>query len=164
MTKTIIFTVTLTLTYIFCQGQSEKAKTEKVTKDAIKEWFENPSIENGVLYPKTIEQFQDTGRLENGQKEGLWIEYSLDSSLIEQTATLVVGDKEIPMTFDGVMQKNTGIYSKGKREGIWTTYESRDKKAPFYWNRIVVISYKYGKNMVRKLTTKDIERSIKILF
>lgn len=146
MTKTITLTIALTLTITSCFSQTEEGRIEKATTEALKEWLEKPSIDNDLLDPKVIEQLNDSGRFENGLKEGLWIEYSLDSSLMGQTTTLVVGDnKQMSMTFEGVLQKETGTYTNGQREGIWTTYETRNEKPPFYWNRKAIIRYKDGK-------------------
>jgi len=145
MTKTITLIIVLILTIASCFGQTEEEKIEKVTKEALKEWFKNPTIDNDVLDPKIIEQFEDSGRFENGLKVGLWIEYSLDTSLMGQTSTLVVGDNQLTMTFGPTIEKETGKYLNGKREGTWTKYESRDEKPPFFWNRTIVTNYKYGK-------------------
>ncbi|WP_375579372.1 toxin-antitoxin system YwqK family antitoxin [Marivirga tractuosa] len=145
MIKTIILTITLTLNISFCFSQTEDEKTEKEAKKALKEWFENPTISDDLLDPNAIDQFEDSGRFENGVKEGLWIEYALDSSMMGETVTIKVGDKDVPMTFGGVLQKEIGEYSNGKKEGIWTTYESRDKEPPFYWNRRIVTNFKNGK-------------------
>jgi len=145
MTKTITLILVLTLTLTSCQSQTEEEKLEKEVVEKLKEWAENPSFSNDILDPKTIEQFQDSGRVEYDLKEGLWIEYSLDTSIMGQTTTVVVGDKQLPMTFSGILKKEIGTYVKGQREGTWTMYESRDKKPPFYWNRKVLTSYKDGK-------------------
>lgn len=136
----------LTLTITLCFGQTEEEKIEKATKEALKEWFENPTFfESDGLDIKIIEQLRDSGQLINGVKEGPWIEYSVDSSLTDQQTTLVVGDKQLPMTFGPTIEKEIGKYLNGKRQGTWTKYESRDEKQPFYWNRTIVTNYKDGK-------------------
>ena len=123
MIKTIISVVILTLTLTVCNGQTEKEEIEKATNEAIKDWFENPSMDNEVLDPNIMDQFQDSGRMENGLKTGLWIEYSLDSSLRNQTTILVVGDKILPTTFSDDILKKVGEYLKNNKVGTWTTYE-----------------------------------------
>lgn len=138
MTKTITLIIALTLTIASCLGQTEEEKIEKATEEALEEWFENPSIDNDVFNPKIIEQFEDSGRFENGLKEGLWIEYSLDTLFMGQASTTVAGNQNLPMTFGPTIEKEVGKYLNGKREGTWTKYESRDEKPPFYWNRTVV--------------------------
>jgi antitoxin component YwqK of YwqJK toxin-antitoxin module len=145
MKQIISLAIIWTLILTSCNGQTEEKEIEKATKEALKEWSENPSINNESLDPTIIEQFQDSGQIESGLKEGVWIEYSLDSSIMGQTTTLGVGDKQVPMTFEVILLKEIGAYYKDKREGIWTTYDSGNKKPPFYWNRKVVIRYKDGK-------------------
>ncbi|MCD6069023.1 MAG: hypothetical protein K0S33_3849 [Bacteroidetes bacterium] len=146
MKKIIILTLILTSTFSSCYSQTEedKKKIEQETLIALKKWFENPSITNDLLDPAIIKQLQDSGSIENGLKVGYWVHYSLDTSLMGQQTELIVGDKKLPMNFSATLQKETGNYIKGKKNGVWTLYKSNDKKPPFYWNRNSMINYNAG--------------------
>lgn len=146
MKRIILLTLILTLIFSSCHSQTEedKKKIEQETLIALKKWFENPTITNDLLDPAIIKQLQDSGRIENGLKEGYWVHYSLDTSLMGQQTELVVGDKKLPMTFSATLQKETGNYIRGKKDGVWTLYKSNNKKPPFYWNRNSVTNYKNG--------------------
>lgn len=146
MKRVILLTLILTSVFTSCHSQTEedKIKIEQETLIALKKWFENPSISNDLLDPAIIKQLQDSGRIENDLKEGYWVHYSLDTSLMGQQTELVVGDKKLPMTLSATLQKETGNYIKGKKEGVWTLYKSNDKKPPFYWNRNTLTNYKAG--------------------
>ena len=138
----------LNFTITSCQCQSEEEKIEKETIQALKKWFENPSVANDVLNPKIIEQFEDSGRFDNGRKEGLWIEYSVDA--LRHTSIFIVGDKQMPTTLGPTIYKEKGRYFNGKREGTWTKYVLKDEKTPFTWSRTSVINYRDGTCLVYK--------------
>lgn len=128
----------------FAQTDEDKKKIEQETLIALKKWFDNPSFSNELLDPVVIKQLLDSGRIENGFKEGLWNEYSLDTVMMGQQTEIIVGDKKVPMNFSAILQKERGNYLKGKRDGIWILYKSYDKKPPFNWNRNVVTMYING--------------------
>ncbi len=122
----------------------EQQKLEDAAFKALKDWFKNPTLNNELLDPSIIKQLQDSGQYTNGVKEGIWVEYSLDTSLTGIQTTLVVGDKKILTTFGATLQKEKGIYFNGKRDGFWVLYKSYDKKPPFIWNKIIETNYKNG--------------------
>ncbi|PCH98642.1 MAG: hypothetical protein COB85_01150 [Bacteroidetes bacterium] len=148
-----------------CNSELEKETIEGIVVERLSEWAENPSFSNDILDPKIIEQFQDSGLLENGLKEGLWIEYSLDNSLV-RTITVEVGDKQTPLKLGATLEKQTGTYFKGKRQGAWIMYNSRDKKAPFYWNRDGETDYrqdeKHGKEIIYQGFGEEYQRPLLI--
>src|SRR2546428_11413353 len=80
-------------------GQTDKRnkKLEKETKEGLHEWAQNPTLDTDTLNPQILEELKDSGQLVNNIKEALWIEYSLDSSLVGTQATLNVGEKSLPM-------------------------------------------------------------------
>ena len=66
-----------------CLGQTEeelKKEAERIYNENILNAIQNPS----KLDTQLFEQFQDSGRFENGLKEGIWIEYFIDSSFSEE--------------------------------------------------------------------------------
>lgn len=117
---------------------------EKQTKKALDEWFENPTMSDKKQNLKIYEQFKDSGRYENGLKEGVWTEFNLDTSNIGKSINLIVGDKEFPMNLSATFIKETGKYKQGKREGKWIVQETKDDEVPFVWNLTKVINYKDG--------------------
>ncbi|QGY44732.1 hypothetical protein GM418_13960 [Maribellus comscasis] len=135
--------IILIFTLLVFEGNSQTVE-EKV-EDALSKWIENPSIDNSQLDLNVLEQFKDSGRFENEIKEGKWIEYELDTSMMGETTTLIVGDKQLPMTHSAKILKKIGSYLKGQKSGSWTTFESYDKKSPFFWTRTEVCNYKDGK-------------------
>jgi antitoxin component YwqK of YwqJK toxin-antitoxin module len=146
MKFTIILTLILisVLTSSYCQTEEDKKSIEQETLIALKKWFDNPTMNNELLDPAIIKELQDSGRTVNGLKEGLWVEYSLDTLLMGQQTELFVGNKKMPMTFSATLQKETGKYLKGEKDGVWILYKSNDKKPPFYWNRNTVLNYNMG--------------------
>ncbi|HYG38313.1 MAG TPA: hypothetical protein VD908_06835 [Cytophagales bacterium] len=146
MTRQLVLTLLLASLFLSCKAQTDedKKRIEQETLIALKKWFDNPSISNDLLDPAVIKQLQDSGRIENGFKEGLWNEYSLDTTLMGQQTELIVGDKKLPMTFSATLQKESGNYLKGKKDGVWIIYKSNDKKPPFYWDRNTATNYKNG--------------------
>ena len=55
-----------------------------------------------------------------------------------------MGDKKQVIMLTANLQKETGKYIKGKREGAWTLYTTKQDKAPFSWTRYAVTDYKAG--------------------
>jgi hypothetical protein len=146
MTKTFRLIIILTTSFnlSFAQTEEEKRRMNVAVDTAISEYFKNPAKFQKYLDPKTITQFPDSGRTNNGLKEGKWIEYSLDSLAVTENATLSVGDKTIPIKNSYFLQRDVGTYNKGLRNGAWTQYKSYDTKAPFYFERSSVKNYKNG--------------------
>lgn len=146
MKRQLILTLLLTTILQSCntQTEEEKRRLEQQTSIAIKKWLENPTISNDVLDNAAIKQPQDSGRFENNLKEGLWNEYSLDTTLMGYKTEVIVGEVKIPMSLSATLIKASGNYLKGKKEGVWIVYKSYDKKSPFYWNIDAVTSYNNG--------------------
>ena len=146
MTKTLrlIIILTTSINLSFAQTEEEKRRIDSAVDTAISEYLKDPSKFQKYLDPKTISQFPDSGKVDNGLRDGQWIEYSLDSLSVSDNATLNVGDKTIPIKNSYFLQKEIGIYKKGLRNGVWTQYKSYDTKAPFYFQRSAVRSFKNG--------------------
>jgi len=139
----IIFTLALTN----CQSQTDEELLEKEVDEKLTEWAENPHFNNEILDPAILEQFQDSGQFVNEMKDGLWIEYSLDTSLYKlgETVEFRVSDKKGSLNLGAVLNKEVGYYKEGNRNGNWTIYQSGSKKQPFYWDKIVSTNYFDGK-------------------
>src|SRR5258708_81384 len=145
---TRILALTLILAFIFsdCHSQTEgeNDSVKQETLIALRKWFENPKISNNHLDTAIINTLKDSGRTKGGLKEGYWIHYSLDTSLMGQQVELTVGDKKLPMNLSATLQKETGDYLHGKKNGIWTLYQCDELNPPFNWKRNTVTNYKNG--------------------
>jgi antitoxin component YwqK of YwqJK toxin-antitoxin module len=118
---------------------------ENAVDETLKDYFANPEKFQRKSDAGVIKQFADSGLIENGLKEGQWIEYSLDSIPVSENATLVVGGKSLPMKTSYFLKKDVGRYSKNMKTGVWILYQSFDTEAPFHFTRTNVKNYKKGK-------------------
>ncbi len=80
-----------------------------------------------------------------GFKDGLWIEYPIDSSLLFSTFNIRNDSNRSDVLKPDII-KEIGSYSAGKREGIWTIYTydkvfGRNERA---WELHETIEYKNG--------------------
>lgn len=123
--------------------QTHKEKKDEISR-AFKEWANNPVLTNQQLDLNIIHDLKDSGSIVNQLKKGYWVEYSIDTTSAGREIELHVGDQKRIVTLTANLQKETGNYVNGKREGIWTQYTSRQDKAPFYWTRYSVANYRSG--------------------
>jgi antitoxin component YwqK of YwqJK toxin-antitoxin module len=129
-----------------CDSQTppDKNEIDKAVDKGIKDYFENPKADNEQLDPVVIKQFVDSGQIINGIKEGVWTEYSVDSSSVGKVDTLKVGEKQVLQLGSAAMKKSHGLYTNGKKDGVWSEYSSSDKKAPIAFTRQMTITYNAG--------------------
>ena len=132
------------MSYTSAQTQEEKQHIYSTVDKSLNEWFKNPTDLNETLNPEVIKQFKDSGEFVKGKKEGIWIEFSLDTSSMGQKSNVTVGDKKIEFTSSAILQKEKGVYTSDKRDGTWLLYVSYDKKIPFHWMRRYETNYKNG--------------------
>ena len=146
MNRIITLTLILAFFFSYCDGQTEGEKdtVKQQTLIALKKWFQNPSLSNNQLDPSIIKSLKDSGRIERSLKEGYWVQYSLDTSLKDQQVEVTVGTKKLPFTFSATLQKETGNYLHGKKNGVWMLYDSYDTAAPFDWEKNTMTNYKKG--------------------
>jgi len=147
MTRLITLTLILSSIFLFCQGQTKKEEEDSLRQEtliALRKWFENPSFSDKHLDPAIIKTLQDSGKIEKGIKEGYWIHYSLDTSLMGKQLEVTVGEKKLPVELSAVLQKETGNYLSGEKIGVWTLYKSYDINPPFNWEINMVTKYKNG--------------------
>jgi len=92
------------------------------------------------------ETLKDSGAFNAyGFKDGLWIEYPIDSSLLFSTFN-IRNDSTRSDTLKPDIIKEIGSYSAGKREGIWTfyTYNKVFSRKERTWELYKTIEYKNG--------------------
>ncbi|MBN1186258.1 MAG: hypothetical protein JXB49_28530 [Bacteroidales bacterium] len=92
------------------------------------------------------ETLKDSGAFNaNGFKDGLWIEYPIDSSLLFSTIN-IRNDSNRSEVLKPDIIKEIGSYSAGKREGIWTiyTYDKVFRRKERTWELYKTIEYKDG--------------------
>ena len=152
MTRQIIFTIILACFYFSCKSQTEdeiqKFKLdvlEKLKKD-LNESIDSSNTLTNIEYldPSIILQYKDSGRLNNGIKVGIWVEYSLDTLSAGEQIELSVGEKKTLINLNILLEKEIGDYLNGKKDGIWIKYTSYDKKPPFYFKKSTETNYKAG--------------------
>ncbi|PTB98040.1 hypothetical protein C9994_00345 [Marivirga lumbricoides] len=143
MKNILLFVIALFFSLTSCKGQSRE-EVEQQTKKALGDWLGNPIIPDKKLNFKTYEQFKDSGRYEYGLKEGVWVQFILDTSDIGKSMNLVVESKELQMNLSARFIRETGRYKRGKREGKWTVHETNEDEVPLFWNITKVINYKEG--------------------
>lgn len=117
---------------------------EKIPFDTSSPTAKNPSFSDDTFDLKILDQLKDSGQLVNRIKEGMWNEYSIDSSLFGQTTEVVIGDQTLNYTNGITLEKFTGLYRKGKREGKWSLFRSSSKKLPLEWDKDEVTEYSNG--------------------
>lgn len=126
-------------------GQKTEKEIEQEAVKAVQGWFENPSFDNtSQLDLSIMDELQDSGRLENGLREGEWIIYDIDSSQIGNTVDVNVNDEKHIMRLDPSIEKHVGIYRVDKKEGTWIKYESLNYKPPFRWTKKIESDYQNG--------------------
>ena len=126
-------------------GQKTDKEIEQEAVKAVHDWFENPSFDTtSHLDLSIMAELQDSGRLENGLKEGEWIIYDIDSSQIGNMVDVNVNDETHKIRLDPNIEKQVGTYRDDKKEGIWITYESSQYKPPFWWTKKSQTEYKNG--------------------
>lgn len=143
MRKIIHVTFLITLTLNSCQSQTGKGNIEETTKKALDDLFENGSNDDVPLETLLIIP-QDSGLMKNGFKEGLWIEYSVDSALSEHKIVIVTNKGSVESDITPTLQKEIGSYINSQRIGMWTLYEEMRIKTSSFWNRLTVTNYKNG--------------------
>ena len=162
--KNIIFLLILniiSLSVAVCQTEDE---IKEEVENALKMWIENPtSLDEENLDPNVLDLFHDSGNYVNGLKEGFWIEFSIDSTEINQTNEIKFGDKIISANSTPDLKKEEGLYINGKREGVWKVYKSYDKKPPFGWGISRTITYSKGLKNGEEITYLYLNRPILIM-
>jgi len=128
-----------------CSGQTtDKKAVEKKVTDAVNKWMENPSLDNDTFDLKILDQLKDSGQYVNNVKEGLWKEYSIDSSMVGLKYDVVIGSKTLTHDYGIILEKFVGAYTRGKREGVWTGYKSFSKHPPVDWEIKSFTEYSNG--------------------
>jgi hypothetical protein len=92
------------------------------------------------------ETLEDSGSFNAyGFKDGLWIEYPIDSSLLFSTFNIRNDSNRSDVLKPDII-KEIGSYSTGKREGIWTiyTYNKVFRRKEKTWELHNTIEYKNG--------------------
>lgn len=149
------------LVFLSCYlvGSAQEPDAQK-SLELVKAWFNHPSLNVEQLDPKLLEQLTDSGATLNHQKEGHWVEYSLDTTLKGMEVMVQVGDKRLPVSLRGNLQKETGRYANGKRWGIWTLYQSFNTEPPFSWSKQSETEFKNGLKDGRETTFQSDNKHI----
>lgn len=149
----ILLSLLLTITACYCQTDDEKKKNaETAAGKYLDDLSKKDTLQLEVLDKGIIKQFPDSGRIENGMKEGLWVEYSIDSSLMKLNISYKTGDHSTAINGNAILHKSIGNYSKNNKEGIWKLFESFDKKTPYYWNEKSSTNYLNDKKDGEEIT------------
>jgi antitoxin component YwqK of YwqJK toxin-antitoxin module len=101
------------------------------------------SMYGQISVSEFMSQFPDSGQYVTGStiiKNGVWVEYSIDSSLSRTTATFANSGRSMVFGFSFV--KKTGSYSNGKKNGLWTAYSSSNFDNNVSWERKSTTFYK----------------------
>ena len=101
----------------------------------------NFMMKTDIMNDSIINQYPDSGHYSGKIKEGLWTEYSLDTSNKNVT---VHGEGGLPtMKLGSAMLRDFGNYVNGNKEGKWTEYRTQDPKTNF-WTKYSESEYKNG--------------------
>ncbi len=76
---------------------------------------------------------------ENKLKEGLWIEFPIDTSNVK-----IVKNLKANKIFEPEIVKWKGNYSSGTREGVWIIYSASLREKPYFWSKTRTTEYKNG--------------------
>lgn len=126
-------------------GQNTKKEIEQEAVKAAQDWFENPTFDTtSHLDLSIMSELQDSGRLENGLREGEWIIYDIDSSQIGNMVDVSINNETHKMRLDPNIEKQVGKYWNDKKEGTWIKYESSNYKPPYWWTKKSHTDYKNG--------------------
>lgn len=101
-------------------------------------------IQSESLDLNLFESLKDSGQFVNNMKSGLWIEYSIDSSMLGEEINVNFGNKESKMIFGANFIKAKGHYINGKKSGLWTYSINWIDKPPFFWNVRESIEHENG--------------------
>jgi antitoxin component YwqK of YwqJK toxin-antitoxin module len=139
-----VFLISIILVPALSHAQ-EKDSLEESVINAVKKWSEeNDSFPGNKLSQKVIDQLKDSGAYSGNLKEGVWVEYSIDSSNSNQKVKVMIGDKSFDYNPGPTLIKQTGTYKKNKRTGSWITYNSTDTELPVSWSRKILTAYNDG--------------------
>jgi len=141
-----IYIIILNLLSVVCISQVDSAKLirEKVD-EGIANWFKKPTYNDGPIDTAVMNSLKDSGKIVNGIKQGFWKEYHIDSSLYGYKQKVVSDGKIFEHISKAlIIDKEVGNYVDNKREGMWTTYQSYDTKAPLFWQKEWEIYYLHG--------------------
>lgn len=144
MTKTITLLFVLFVFFNSCQAQTEEEKVERAVENALDEFFHSSSPDGEFNKIDLHKHLSDSGKTEDGLKTGKWIEYSVDSSLLDNSI-YTVGNQNRITNFNAIIQKEEGSYLRGKRNGAWIRFHDLADESYFHWYRVAVINYKAGK-------------------
>lgn len=151
---TLIITVILNISFGFSQSEKEKELelVEKETIKAINQWMENPQpFGNDTIDTRLFEQFQDSGLIVNGMKEGLWKEYTIDSADVGNKINVSVGEEDVTYTQGYTIYKEVGEYRNGLRIGKWSK-KSSSLPNPYFFGKGIETEYKDGVKHGKEIT------------
>jgi antitoxin component YwqK of YwqJK toxin-antitoxin module len=149
-----IFALILALLFSACHAPSTEDRAEVEQEDSEQEDLmalkkllgdsskNKQSTDHRVPDSTLLKQLPDSGRINNGRKEGRWNEYSLDTTGFGQ---IVDVNRATVLDLVADVRKATGSYVAGKREGRWVLYETVNNEIPLRWNRHTVTHYKNGR-------------------
>lgn len=151
-----IFTA-ITILLISCSDNQKKIEKEKPDYESSLKFLEWPK-DSLNMDSITLNNFKNSGALENSLKEGMWIEYSLDSTLKGKETSVYLGNKIMTFPSQDIILKHTGSYTKGNRNGKWFTYKLRTVPT-LLWDRHSVVNYnenlKHGEEIIYQGFGKD---------
>lgn len=130
--------------FINCHAQTKGDSIEIMVLEKLQEWAKNPSFSKDTFDLKILDSLKDSGLFVNNLKEGIWIEYSIDSSRLGVNSKVIVGDKSIDFSHGITLEKSVGTYQDGRREGMWTMFRSFDNELPLSWGRKSETDYRMG--------------------
>jgi len=87
------------------------------------------SLGNQPFNQIIIDSLKDRGEYNMKLKDGYWVEYVIDSTLLPRSITLI---------------KKEGLYKNGKREDVWKYYKCYSKDFPLHWDFQETYEYKNG--------------------
>lgn len=136
ITGLLIFTATLS---VF--GQNTENEVDKAYK-AVQDWYENPTFDTiSKLDLSIMLQLQDSGRIENGLREGEWVLFHIDSAQIGKMIDVIIHGETYKMKDDPKIEKYVGNFEAGKKEGTWTAYKAFNYAPPFQWSKVSETDY-----------------------
>ena len=113
--------------------------------DSVQKWVDkNPSFTKKIFDLKILDQLKDSGQLINNMKEGVWVEYSIDSSEYNTPASVEILDKSYAFEIGVTFHKEKGLYKNNLRNGKWTMFYSYDNQLTLDWKRNSITEYENG--------------------